>query len=260
MTSMVEYMLSKNKEKYIRGLQRKKLRLQYRQFLLEGEKMSKVAMQYRPELIQSVMALPEWLERYGEKLPNPVEQIVIDQATLRRISSMQNPNQVLMICHIPAMEAPAQISGLALYLDGIQDPGNLGTILRLADWFGVEGVYLSPGCVDPYNPKVVQSSMGGVLTVPFQLVDLSEWKDQNPGACISGAVMDGDAIQLATYRRPELLVIGNEGNGIHPDHLPLLDRKLTIPSAPSTRLQSLNAAMACGILLSHLTRTTQDDE
>ena len=138
---------------------------------------------------------------------------------------------------------------LSLYLDGIQDPGNMGTILRIADWFGVDCVFSSPDCVDPYNPKVIQATMGAFLRVSCIETTIERLHEEHPGLPIYGAVMDGENVFHANLKSKEgIIVIGNEGRGISSEAESLLSQRISIPPAAHSGAESLNAAVATGIL------------
>ena len=177
---------------------------------------------------------------------NPVSEI-----ELRKISSLSTPNSVLAIAQWPDEWPDSRLlqSDICLYLDGIQDPGNLGTILRIADWFGFPAVFCSPDCVDVFSPKVVQATMGAIFRVATREIPLTELlAPLSPAPPVMGAVLGGADIFQSALPRNGLLVIGNEGRGIGPATEQLLTHRLTIPRHPGGGAESLNAAVATGIL------------
>lgn len=175
----------------------------------------------------------------------------VTEAELRKISTLITPNAVLAIAKWPDSLPDSSLlaSDICLYLDGIQDPGNLGTILRVADWFGFPAVFCSPDCVDMYSPKVVQATMGAIFRVPTMEIALPELLNSCAVAPpVMGAVLGGSDIFQSPLPSHGLLVIGNEGRGISTDTEQLLSHRLTIPRHPAGGAESLNAAVATGIL------------
>lgn len=178
------------------------------------------------------------------------------EADLKKVGTLTTPNQVLAVVEMPP--AAAQLPDLsavplALYLDGLQDPGNMGTILRIADWFGIRCVMASPDTVDAYSPKVIQAGMGACLRVrTWEDVPLAALTQQFPRINVLGAVMDGDNVFAATVPNTGILVIGNEGRGIRFEHMGLLTHRITIPRGADNGAESLNAAVATGIIVARL--------
>ena len=244
--------LSKNKEKFIKSLRLKKFRQKYNNFIVEGDKMARELLGQKPELVIAVFALEEWLSRVEEAADVAAEKLFpVSGAALRRISGLDTPNQVLVVSSIPntGIAAGQVENSLSLYLDGIQDPGNFGTILRIADWFGIGCVFTSAGCVDPYNPKVVQASMGSLLRVACAEASLEALHREYPALPVYGAVMDGENIFKAGLDKAKgIIVIGNEGRGLSPEAERFLSHRISIPRAAQSRAESLNAAIAAGIL------------
>jgi TrmH family RNA methyltransferase len=244
-------MLSKNKIKYITALQKKKFRSELQCFLAEGDKIVRELAAFPQWEVECICALPEWMERHqhlyaGRKL----EIIAINPDELQKISTLQTPNQVLAIVKMPK-EFPWRThfsADLSLYLDGIQDPGNLGTILRIADWFGVLQVFLSPDCVEVYNPKVIQATMGSFLRVKTSVVELPELKARIPSLKSYGALLEGENVFSIQPQAPALLIIGNEGKGIRAEYISLIDQAIAIPRHAQGGAESLNAAVATGII------------
>ncbi len=206
--------------------------------------------------IESVFGTADWaethrhlLQKYGDKLT------VISPGELRRISQLKTPNQAFLVAKQRENDWTAADvkSGFSLYLDGIQDPGNLGTMLRTADWFGWQYVFLSPLCVDFYNPKVIQASMGAFLRVKAPIVTLEILKKEVPEIPILGATMQGDNLYTLPKLNAAVVVIGNEGNGISPEAAAFLNQKISIPAPATAGAESLNAAIAAAIIAGQLT-------
>ncbi len=244
-------MVSHNQIKLITALRVKKYRQKYRKFTVEGEKMAAELLAQQRVGISAVFALERWAEENAALLAPVLEKFnAVSEAELKKISSLTTPNRVLIIAGIPDEPLPGGIlqQDYCFYLDGIQDPGNLGTILRVADWFGIPAVICSPDTVDAFSPKVVQASMGAFLRVGVWEMSLEELLDKNPGLPVSGAVLGGDPLFQTGLPGHGLLVIGNEGLGIRPGVEARLTHRLTIPRHPSGGAESLNASVAAGIL------------
>ena len=246
-------MLSRNTIKYIQSLQQKKFRQKYRKFIVEGEKMASEIVQSPSLVIDGIYALPDWIED-NKTLLKPITSIThaINAKELERISKLKTPNKVLCICSIPVYKIDSSLinKNLTIYLDGIQDPGNMGSILRIADWFGIPYVFCSASCEELYNPKVIQSSMGAFLRVRSFIKELAELKRESPNLPIFATVLGGTNIYSLSPKKKGILVIGNEGNGISATALALADHQVTIPKAKEGGAESLNAAVATGILCS----------
>lgn len=247
--------LSKNTIKYIRSLHQKKFRQKYNNFVLEGDKIAREILQQAALEIEAIYALDEWITNNALLLQSQRESVhAIELTDLKKISGLTTPNQVLVIAKMPEVKLDAALvaNNLTLYLDGIQDPGNMGTILRIADWFGVPYVFCSKHCVDIYSPKVVQASMGALLRVPVLEVELSALHEQFPALPILGAVLDGKNIFKTALPANSILVIGNEGKGIGAATEALLTHRIAIPPAAHGGAESLNAAIATGIIVAAL--------
>ena len=248
--------LSKNKIKWITSLQIKKFRQKFHQFPVEGDKIMLELLRDTRWRVAELYALPEWLDRNAALLKRADLSIhEVDAEALARISAMQSPQQALAIADIQVLPVDADLvcSDLSLFLDGIQDPGNLGAILRIADWFGVRHVFLSPDTVEVFNPKVIQASMGGFLRICTEVTTLQSLKIRFPELKIYGADLHGEQVFRASGLVQGLLVvIGNEGSGISASSAALLDGTLTIPRHPAGAAESLNAAVAAGIIVAAL--------
>lgn len=197
-----------------------------------------------------IYATPEWLSapRSFELPAIPVHEI--SGSDLQRISFLSTANQVLGLFRIPRPSEPVP-SESCLLLEGIQDPGNLGTIIRCADWFGVRHVLASRDTADAFAPKVVQSAMGSLARVSIEYTDLNEWVDGHPQWPVWAASLDGEDLFAVGKPGPLALLIGNESKGISREMLEKAARQVRIPGKGSA--ESLNAAVAAGILLAWLT-------
>ncbi len=239
-------MLSKNELKYIQSLCHKKQREAEGLFIAEGAKLAEELLQsnYR---VKKIYALAEWVAAH----PGLTEDLhTVTEAELKKISLLQTPNRVLIIAEQQPPEALALTHhNFTLALDGVQDPGNLGTIIRIADWFGIRQIVASEDTVERYNPKVIQATMGSFLRVNMYYGPLTGYL-QNCGLPIFGAVLDGKSLYQQEAVQEAVLVIGNEAKGIREPLLSMITHPVTIPRIGGA--ESLNAAVAAGIIVSHL--------
>jgi TrmH family RNA methyltransferase len=244
-------MLSKNEVKYIQSLGHKKRRDEERLFLIEGSKMVAELVQHYPSQIVRLYATETF---YGHcaAAKNIQQHLVVTDDELERISQLQTPNQALaLLNYFPQKEWEASPSEWTLVLDAIRDPGNMGTIIRLADWFGIKHIVCSPDCADIYNPKVVQATMGSIMRVTIIEKELTTFLS-NQQLPVVGAVLGGKELASFTFPGSGILVIGNEANGIREEVIPLLTDSLMIPRFGEA--ESLNAAIATSIFLWELKR------
>jgi TrmH family RNA methyltransferase len=239
-------MITKNEVKYIQSLAHQKKRNEERVFLAEGIKLVEDLVKYCPDNINTVYATENYAPQLQQLIADgPVHIITEDE--LARISQMQSPNQVLAVVRQFDFAEPLQDADeWLLVLDGIQDPGNMGTIIRLADWFGIKNILSSPDCVDVYNSKVVQASMGSIARVGVHCLDVCSWL-KGYRHSIVGAQMRGTPLNAFSFPKAGILVIGSEGKGIRHEMSALLTDSITIPSFGQA--ESLNAGTATGIIL-----------
>ncbi|MDX2047156.1 MAG: RNA methyltransferase [Chitinophagaceae bacterium] len=246
-------MLGKMQVKYIQSLYQKKFRDEHGVFIAEGPKLLHEILIHHPHLIDKVYVLQDWAGRHKELLSSLDKDklAVITEPELKKISSLSTPNEALAV--VRKKEAPSAVQPLgkiSLLLDGIRDPGNMGTMLRIADWFGIACVICSKDCADVYNPKVIQASMGSFLRVDVMYADLTQFILQHRDVPVFAATLDGESIYELKQPEEVLLVIGNESKGIRDEVLQLASKKITIPARGGA--ESLNAAVAAGIILSHM--------
>ncbi|HFA49909.1 MAG TPA: RNA methyltransferase [Bacteroidetes bacterium] len=249
-------MLSTKKLKYLKSLHQRKFRQKYANFIAEGAKTASEILSDKNVEIEGIFALKEWLTENAANIKLPGEKVFeISESELKKISLLRTPNKVLLVLKQKKQGTPAALSsGISLYLDEIRDPGNMGTILRNADWFGVKWVYCSPQCVEVYNPKAVQASMGAFLRVKTQIETLDNIKKAAPGLPIYGAALDGKSIYEIEIPKAALVVIGNESFGISKETAKKLTHLIKIPRHADGRAESLNAAVATGIVLAAFRR------
>ncbi len=241
--------------KFISGLRQKKLRQNYHKFTAEGGRIVGELLRQDRYRVDHLYALEGWEHNVGTDFNVPLTRVTPRE--LSRISQLKTPNQVLAVVDLPpAPEAlpPDLDLGWSLYLDGVQSPSNLGALLRIADWFGFANVLAGPGTADLYNAKSIQATMGSFLRIDYREADLEQVVGQFPDLVVFGADLDGEDVYRTDPPAAGLLVIGAEGPGIRAETRALIGRKLTIPRAPGREAESLNAAVAAGILCSALRR------
>jgi len=248
-------MLSHNQIKYINSLKIKKFRQQHNAFIVEGEKGVSELLDSSLRTIK-IFAIKEWLENYSKyQKANTIEIQEITELELKKISDLVTPNQVLAIAGIPENEIQeaTELNYMMLALDGIRDPGNMGTILRTADWFGISRIICSSDSVDVYNPKVIQATMGSFGRVKVSHVNLSDFLNNIPKEVpIYGALLEGPDITKKTFTKPGIILIGSESHGISRELIPFVNQPLHIPrfnvSEGKNHAESLNASIANGII------------
>ena len=222
-------MISATRIKYIQSLRRKKYRDLHGVFVAEGDKIVQ-ELADSPMQIDMVCGLAGWMEQNRGRLPDEATCITITEKELSRLSSLKTPNQVLAVIKKPDAGdlADREQEDLVLILDTLQDPGNLGTIIRTADWFGIRTIYCSPDTADVYNPKVIQSTMGSFIRVRLIYTDLTELLRQS-GRNVYGAFLEGESVYDAKPGFPAALVVGNESGGISSEIEAFVNRKIFIP-------------------------------
>lgn len=234
-------MLTNNDVKLINSLAKKKFRQKYNKFVVEGAKIIK-------EVLNSSVKVHKvyTTEAIFDAKFNQIE--LISEKELNKISQLVHPNTALAVCEIPTPK-PILETGLILALDDIRDPGNLGTIIRLADWFGIEQIICSNETVDVFNPKVIQSTMASFLRVNLNYTDLASFFEtyKNP---VLGTFMEGENLYTSALPKSAVLLMGNEANGISSELNPYITHKISIPRLGKLQqTESLNVAMASSIIL-----------
>lgn len=249
--------LSKNRIKFLRSLRQKKFRREHGVYLLEGDKIAREILRERPADIVQIYATESWIETLPPRYRFVTEKLSpVSGQELRQISSLTTPNQVAVEARLPEFELRQEAlrQGFSFFLDGLQDPGNAGTILRIADWFGFPRVFFGPASVDPFHPKTVQAAMGALLRVQVFSYDLPELLALAPELPVYGADMQGDSAFEERFPASGLLVIGNEARGLRPEVRAGITRLVTIPGREGAGAESLNAAVAAGILAALISR------
>ncbi|MGB5818361.1 MAG: RNA methyltransferase [Saonia sp.] len=239
-------MVVKNQIKLIKSLQQKKYRIQHGLFVVEGIKMVRELLEsnFRPHTIYTTV--PEFMD-YGSEVAHK-----ISETDLKKISSLHTPNKVLAILYIPKSNE-VNFSDWIVALDDVRDPGNLGTIIRLCDWFGIQHLVCSPHTVDCYNPKVLQATMGSIARINVIYTDLIDFIE-HAQVPVYGTFMDGDTVYTEVLPKKGILIMGNEAKGISGEVKQLIHKKISIPQFGKKTTESLNVATATAILLNELRR------
>ncbi len=259
-------MLSKNLVKYIHGLELKKNRLREGLFVAEGPKVVEDLLRTYPPA--RLFGTKEWRMTIARQAPpTPFADATFEEVTeeeLRKMSFLQHPQMVLALFFIPHQATQSEedlwsalpLNGLYLALDGVQDPGNLGTIIRIADWFGISTIICSRDTADAFNPKVIQATMGSIARVDVVYTDLDKFLEEAPhGLPIYGTLLDGSNIYQQQLTHNGIIVMGNEGNGISEKIKAKINKRLLIPQFQAGGgADSLNVAIATAITCSEFKR------
>src|SRR5690606_5697871 len=238
-------MVSKNELKLITSLHQKKYRSKHQLFIVEGVKgvlelLESKLQPYALYTTREVNGLPE------------SKTVMVSAGEMKKLSNLKTPSEILGVFHM-AIQKNQRQEGLVLALDNVRDPGNLGTIIRLCDWFGVSQLVCSESTVDCYNPKVVQATMGSLARVQINYLNLEDFLTTTDKP-IYGAIMEGENVYQSKLPKDAILVMGNESNGIAATILSKVNNKLSIPRFGSQQTESLNVATATAILLSEFRR------
>lgn len=240
--------LSKNRLKWIRSLQLKKNRDAAGLFVVEGEKMVlEVLQEPFAESVVEVVSLKEHTNLIPKSQQGITKTASVQE--MEQISALRTPNKLLAVVRIPKLSEPQAVR--TIVLDGVQDPGNMGTILRLADWFGISQLVCSLDTVDCFNSKVVQASMGAIFRIKVHYVELPTYL-KHVNQPIFGALLEGKPYRTVEYPENAILIMGNEGKGIRPENIPLIQTAVTIPKFGEA--ESLNVAAATAILLAEMVK------
>lgn len=250
-------MISKNKIKHIRALALKKNRKTEGVFVAEGPKtVGDILVRQRA---LTIVATDEWVQQHHDEAQRTDELIVVTEEELTKTSLQQNPQQVLAVFKQTEEELTADSISkkLVLALDGVQDPGNLGTIIRIADWFGIDTIVCSPDTADVYNPKVVQATMGSIARVRVSYMDLKPLFEVLPPTLpIYGTLLEENNMYSEQLSHNGIIIMGNEGKGISPQIRQFITKGLRIPNYPEGRdtADSLNVAVATAIICAEFRR------
>lgn len=244
-------MFSKAQIKYIQSLQHKKYRQKFSQFVAEGDKIVQELLQGAYG-VKAVYATKAWLEAHASLVGNVtgIEVQEVDDAILKQLSSLSTPNQAVALADIPTLPPPVLKGGITLALEAIRDPGNMGTIIRIADWFGIRQIICSPDCVDAYNAKTIQATMGSMMRVPVIEMDLFTLLKTPDQVASYAATLYGHNIVDTKKLKEGIILIGNESRGLSEEIIQLSSHQITIPRIGHA--ESLNAAVATGIICGRL--------
>lgn len=242
--------MTKAEIQFVRSLSDKRTRDEHGVFIAEGDKLIGEILSSHLK-IHKIYALAGHLEPHAE---------IVSEKEMERISQLKSASSSLAIVEQPRHTTPhtAPSDALTLALDGVQNPGNLGTIIRLADWFGISDIFCSTDCADCYNPKVIQATMGAILRVRVHYLPLAQFlnRTKERGVAIYGTMLDGENIYSAELKSEGVIVMGNEGKGVSKECQRSFTHSLLIPSFPPERQgsESLNVAMATGIVCAEFRR------
>jgi TrmH family RNA methyltransferase len=217
---------------------------------VEGVKLAKEVLETKKMDVEIVVASQQWVLENKGLMHDRMNVLEVDEGELKKISLLTTPNQVLLVVNQPERTFNDNTieNGLSLFLDDIRDPGNFGTILRIADWFGIKWVFCSPGSVEMYNPKVVQSSMGAFLRVNSMEINFPELVAKFPDLPSYGAMLEGVSILEGEFSAPAIIVLGNESKGLSLEIQRQIKHKISIPRGIGGGAESLNVAVAAGII------------
>lgn len=246
-------MITQNKIKEVKSLGQAKYRQKYNKFIAEGSKIADQFLSVPTYELLEVYYTDEWDPApYINNLSTISIVEKVDRKTMGRISQLRNPTEIIIVCHIPdaILDKSALEKAYSIYLDDVQNPGNVGTIIRIADWFGIKNVIRSTGSADFFNPKVVQASMGSMGKVNLFTAERNDIISLH--IPLYGAAMDGHSLQEISWKEEGIIVMGHEGKGIQEAFYPHLSDTISIPGTDHRHAESLNVGIATGIICHHL--------
>ncbi len=251
-------MISKSTIKLIKSLSVKKYREKEKLFLIEGDKNVLDALNSGYP-VKQLFVTEQFVHEHKSTFSIGRNFTLLTKEELKKASLLQNPQNCLAICELPSEnQLPSEITDISLYLDGIRDPGNLGTIIRTCDWFGIKQLFCSPDTVDMFNPKVIQASMGSFCRIQLTSTEIEPLAKltQHTGVPVFGSFMDGKNMYTENLPSKAIIVIGNEGQGIRQETEKSITNRISIPafSQNSNTAESLNAAIAASIICSEFKR------
>jgi TrmH family RNA methyltransferase len=256
-------MISKSKSNFIISLQKKKKRDEEKLFVIEGDKLIKEFISTKQE-VKTLVAKPEFLSSLPPGITHFAKEIIeVDNEELKQISTLKTPHNALAVVHMPEseMDSSEVLNQLCICLDFVQDPGNLGTIIRAAAWFGIKNIVCSPDSVDVYNPKVVQASMGAFMHVNIYYSDLKRLAilANKKNIPVFGTMLEGVSIYDHKLDNKGIILLGNESRGISEQLIPFITEKIFIPKFNNSEegIDSLNVGMAASIVFSEFLRRSE---
>jgi TrmH family RNA methyltransferase len=243
-------MISTNQKKFVSSLKQKKFRTERGLFIVEGVKLVQELLRSNYQ-ISAIYATKSWMDNHQEV--DSANILEVSEKELQRISSLKTPNEVLAVVEQKAPQLIEVSSQLNIAIDKIQDPGNLGTIIRTADWFGIQNIICSEDSVDLYNPKVLQATMGSFFRMNIVYTDLAKFFTKHKELTVYGALLDGENVyQKELNSTGAVLLMGNESKGISEGLIPFVTEKVLIPNFG--KAESLNVATATAVLCSEFVR------
>ena len=244
-------MLTKNTIKQVASLRQQKFRKELGLFVVEGRKMTEELLHSDFETVGLYAT-----EAFLTENPYFSDAEVVSEMQMEQMSGQDTPPGILAVVKIPQQGEIKTSSKLVLALDGIANPGNMGTLIRTAEWFGIHDMVCSLDCVELWNPKTVQATMGSLFRMKVWKTDLATYLQQakNKGKAIFGALLEGEDLFRMSTKPEGILVIGSESHGIRPEVLPCITHPVTIPRAGGSATESLNAAVAGAILMAEMTK------
>ena len=245
-------MITKNTVKRIASLRQQKFRKELGLFVIEGRKMVSELLRSDFETV-GLYATSSYID--ANPTP-PLQAEVVSEVQMQQMSGQDTPPGILAVAKIPEKRPLSPTAKLVLALDGIANHGNMGTLIRTAEWFGLRDIVCSPDCVEPWNPKVVQATMGSLFRVKIGETDLVAYlrQAQTEGRAVYGALLEGENLFSLREKPKGVVVIGSESHGIRAEVLPCITHPVTIPRIGDSETESLNAAVAAGIIMAELTR------
>jgi TrmH family RNA methyltransferase len=251
-------MISKNQLKFVNSLKQKKFREEHNLFIAEGTKIVHELLKSNI-IIKQIFGTSDFFIK--NQIGKSIERYEVKANELERLSALATPNDVLAVCEIPhyQLNKDELKDKLTLVLDNIKDPGNLGTIIRIADWFGIENIICSDETADAFNPKVIQATMGSIARIKLHYIDLTDFFEGFKQLPVYGALLGGENIYTSQLSANGFIVIGNESKGISDNLLPYINHKISIPSYSHFKegggeAESLNAAVATSVICSEFRR------
>ena len=244
-------MYSKNQVKLTRSLKLKKYRQKYNKFVCEGGKMAIEVLRHHRTFVDEVYVSEQFIDALTEDLKPMAQVVPLD--VLRSMSSLESNKEAIAVCRMPPKEPVELNQNLAFYLDGVRDPGNLGTIIRTCDWFGLNKLYVSPDCVDVFNPKVVQATMGSIFGVGVVVLPIDQIPEIHKNINVMITEMQGVDYRIRPLTGPSLIVMGGESNGVSERIKNMGSVAISIPKGNTGGAESLNVAIATAIFAAHYT-------
>jgi len=242
-------MLSNRQIKLIQSLKQKKFRIEHQLFVAEGEKIAAEIIENQSFEIETVFATKGWIQENQSSIKSIMEICEVSEKELDKISFLTTPNQVLLLLKMSTVKNHQLDWTIAI--EKLQDPGNLGTIIRIADWFGINQIILSEDSVDVYNPKVVQSTMGSIARVSVEYHDIEKWLSSQKRP-VYAAALGGESLYKTTFDSKGILLLGNESKGLSDSMINNATHSVEIPKRGGA--ESLNVSVACSVFASEIMR------